>query len=39
MAAKLYIIRVHEYLKGVFTHNVKSVLSENVGGILGGTQC
>jgi hypothetical protein len=25
--------------KGAFTPNVKSVLSENLGGILGGTQC
>ncbi len=25
--------------KGAFTCNVKSVLSENLGGILGGTQC
>ncbi len=25
--------------KGAFTRNVKSVLSENLGGILGGTQC
>jgi hypothetical protein len=25
--------------KGTFTPNVKSVLSENLGGILGGTQC
>jgi hypothetical protein len=24
---------------GAFTPNVKSVLSENLGGILGGTQC
>jgi hypothetical protein len=27
----------HPY-KGAFTPNVKSVLSENLGGILGGTQ-
>jgi len=26
-------------LKGAFTPNVKSVLSENLGGILGGNQC
>jgi hypothetical protein len=25
--------------KGAFTPNVKSVLSENLGGILGSTQC
>jgi hypothetical protein len=25
--------------QGAFTPNVKSVLSENLGGILGGTQC
>jgi hypothetical protein len=25
--------------KGTFTRNVKSMLSENLGGILGGTQC
>jgi hypothetical protein len=25
--------------KGAFTHNVKSGLSEDLGGILGGTQC
>ncbi len=25
--------------EGAFTPNVKSVLSENLGGILGGTQC
>jgi len=25
-------------VKGAFTPNVKSVLSENLGGILGGTQ-
>jgi hypothetical protein len=28
-----------EVLKGAFTPNVKSVLSENLGGILGGNQC
>jgi hypothetical protein len=26
------------FIKGAFTPNVKSVLSENLGGILGGTQ-
>ncbi len=26
-------------LKGAFTPNVKSMLYENLGGILGGTQC
>jgi hypothetical protein len=26
-------------IKGAFTPNVKSELSENLGGILGGTQC
>jgi hypothetical protein len=25
--------------QGVFAHDVKSVLSENLGGILGGTEC
>jgi hypothetical protein len=25
--------------KGAFTHNVKSTLSENLGGILSGAQC
>jgi hypothetical protein len=29
---------VNESSKGAFTPNVKSVLSENLGGILGGTQ-
>ncbi len=27
------------YLKDAFTPNVKSVLTENLGGILSGTQC
>jgi len=26
-------------IQGAFTPNVKSMLSENVGGILGGSQC
>ncbi len=26
-------------LKGAFTHYVKTILSENLGGILGGSQC
>jgi hypothetical protein len=26
-------------LRGAFTPNVKSVLSKNLGGILGGSQC
>jgi hypothetical protein len=30
---------VNPSFKGAFTLNVKSVLSENLGGILGGTQC
>jgi hypothetical protein len=30
---------VNESSKCAFTPNVKSVLSENLGGILGGTQC
>jgi hypothetical protein len=30
---------VISYIKGAFTPNVKPVLSENLGGILGGTQC
>jgi hypothetical protein len=29
---------LHTFQKGAFTPNVKSVLSENLGGILGGTQ-
>jgi hypothetical protein len=30
----------HEiWLNGAFTHDVKSVLNENLGGILGGMQC
>jgi hypothetical protein len=27
------------YYHGAFTHNVKSMLNENLGGILGGTRC
>jgi hypothetical protein len=27
------------YYHGAFTHNVKSMLNKNIGGILGGTQC
>jgi hypothetical protein len=27
------------YIYGAFTLDVKSVLNENLGGILGGTQC
>ncbi len=30
---------INEYSNGAFTPNIKSVLSENLGGILGGTQC
>jgi hypothetical protein len=30
---------IAHYTNGVFTLDVKSVLNENLGGILGGTQC
>jgi len=30
---------LYQLLKSAFTPNVNSVLSENLGGILGGTQC
>jgi hypothetical protein len=31
-------LKIFRATKGVFTPNAKSVLSENLGGILGGTQ-
>ncbi len=35
---KFYCHEVNPSFKGAFTLNVKSVLSENLGGILGATQ-
>ncbi len=36
---KPFTSKTNTYLKGAFTPNVKSMLSENLGGILGGNQC
>jgi hypothetical protein len=39
LSSNLTYLRLNMATKGVFTRNVKSVLSENLGGIWGGSQC
>jgi hypothetical protein len=34
-----HILGIGHMTKGAFTPDVKSVFNENLGGILGGTQC